>query len=818
MISKVFIVSLIALANIAYSEIWIQTNALPVGNYYFGLASYNNLLYAVGGNDGSKTISNVYCYNGTIWLETNPLPVACYGLGLATYNDLLYAVGGYDGSKAMSNVYCYNGTNWLETKSLPVSRRYLSVATYNNLLYAVGGVDNSGITKSNVYCYNGTNWVEISPLPAVRSRLGLATCNNLLYAVGGADGTTAKSNVYCYNGTAWMETNSLPATRYALGLATRNNRLYAVAGVDAGVAKSNVYCYNGTAWVETNSLPAARYGLGLVTHSDLLYAVGGWNSGIKSNVYCYTAPQLLSASIFFTNLNQTYNGSARTVRGTTTPAGLTYDITYDGYSWAPTNVGSYAITGIITSAGYFGTNTGTLVVNQAAATVTLASLAQTYTGSARSATATTTPEGLAVNFTYDGSPFAPTNAGSYTVTGTVVDANYTGATTNTLVIAQASQTITFPAIATQVVTNVLALEGSASSGFPVTYEVLAGPAQLSGSQLAFTNRGVVSIVASQAGNGNFASAAPATNTFNVLGFFDLTVNTIASGSLPAAGVYSVLEGTVITNAALWTNTLNTTQYVCQGWTLLGMEPAGGATNYLELTITNTVMLTWLWATNYWLTAQALTGGSVDVTNGWFAAGSNATLTATALPYFHFTNWSGVFTSAVNPLVLVMDEPKSMTANFAAALTVTNHIPHWWLAQHGLTNDFELDAQSDVDGDGVPNWAEYVAGTNPTNGASVFKMLRSETLLGTNYYEVISTNRGSQVLTNRVYEVTGQVWCWQSAPGRYYDIEGVPQLYGDTWRPVPGGTNLFGAGTITFTNLFNNRTNQYEFFRIRARRE
>ena len=45
------------------------------------------------------------------------------------------------------------------------------------------------------------------------------------------------------------------------------------------------------------------------------------------------------------------------------------------------------------------------------------------------------PPGLTVTLTYDGSPNAPTNAGSYEVIGTVNELNYAGSATNTLVIA-----------------------------------------------------------------------------------------------------------------------------------------------------------------------------------------------------------------------------------------------------------------------------------------------------------------------------------------------------------------------------------------------
>ena len=88
------------------------------------------------------------------------------------------------------------------------------------------------------------------------------------------------------------------------------------------------------------------------------------------------------------------------------------------------------------------TNSATLTVNKATASITLGSLNQTYNGSAKTATATTTPSGLAVTFTYNGSATAPTSAGSYTVVGTINDANYQGSATGTLVIAQASSSIT----------------------------------------------------------------------------------------------------------------------------------------------------------------------------------------------------------------------------------------------------------------------------------------------------------------------------------------------------------------------------------------
>ena len=78
------------------------------------------------------------------------------------------------------------------------------------------------------------------------------------------------------------------------------------------------------------------------------------------------------------------------------------------------------------------------------------------------------------------------------------------------------QTIDFPAIGAQFATNVLTLSATASSGLPVSFAVGSGPATISGgTTLSFTGEGPVSIVASQAGNGDWNPAPNVTNAFAV---------------------------------------------------------------------------------------------------------------------------------------------------------------------------------------------------------------------------------------------------------------------------------------------------------------
>src|SRR5207253_7545002 len=136
------------------------------------------------------------------------------------------------------------------------------------------------------------------------------------------------------------------------------------------------------------------------------------------------------------------------------------------------------------------------------ATITLSNLTQTYSGSPKSPTVTTSPDGLSgVSITYDGSATAPTNVGSYAVVASLNNANYTASNaTGTLTINKGTATITLSNLT------------QGYDGSPKSPTVTTSPAGLSGVSITYngsatapTNAGSYSVVASL-NNANYAAS------------------------------------------------------------------------------------------------------------------------------------------------------------------------------------------------------------------------------------------------------------------------------------------------------------------------
>jgi alpha-tubulin suppressor-like RCC1 family protein len=297
-----------------------------------------------------------------------------------------------------------------------------------------------------------------------------------------------------------------------------------------------------------------------------------------------------SATVTLGSLNQTYDGYPREVTATTTPAGLTVDITYDGNPTAPTNAGSYAVVVTITEANYEGSTSGTLNIAKATAVVTLSNLNQVYNGTAKAVTATTIPAGLTVDITYDGNTPAPSNAGSYAVVATINEDNYEGSATGTLVIAKATAVVTLSDL------------NQTYSGSPKLVTATTIPAGLTvdstydGNVTAPTNAGSYAVIAIV----NDANYEGSVSSTLVIAKADQTINFITPAINPAS---IVKKSTIILNATADSGLLVTfsftgpgtltgsSLYLSNPGTVVVTASQPGDSNHNAATVTTTINVT-----------------------------------------------------------------------------------------------------------------------------------------------------------------------------------------------------------------------------------
>jgi Tol biopolymer transport system component len=201
----------------------------------------------------------------------------------------------------------------------------------------------------------------------------------------------------------------------------------------------------------------------------------------------------------------------------------------------------------------------------------------------------------------------------------------------------------------------------------------------------------------------------------------------------------------------------------------------------------------------WVTASTRADGSGSVApDGLLLVpyGGSTTVVATGAAHYHVSavRTNGLQVATPNAAVYSHDWAnlkggEELAAAFAANL-VTNGVPCWWLAQYGLgTNNAAALANSDSDGS--PNWAEFYARTDPTNGASVLRILA-----------LMPAAAGAVAIE------------WPSVTGVVYAVQRAASLPPAGWATVPDASNRPGTGgVVAYTNVTSGAATR--FYRVRV---
>ncbi len=250
-----------------------------------------------------------------------------------------------------------------------------------------------------------------------------------------------------------------------------------------------------------------------------------------------------------------------------------------------------------------------------------------------------------------------------------------------------------------------------------------------------------------------------------------------------------VDDITITVDAIWTAVATTpTNTSSYAWTL----PAAPGTNYgvrVKLVGSNCTDSSWAASAAFSLAATCVVtfdpqSGTVSPTGATVTNGlAYGLLPTPARPGYAFGGWwtgaGGTGTAVSAATTVTAAQAHTLYAKWTVVAT-THGTPEPWLDQYGLVSggNYEAADAGDTDGDGVAAWQEYVAGTTPTNAASVFRATLVQS--------------GGIPCLSWAPDLTGAV------PARAYAVFGVSNL-ANVFPPTPA-TNLPAGAPVPLQAL------------------
>ena len=287
---------------------------------------------------------------------------------------------------------------------------------------------------------------------------------------------------------------------------------------------------NGTALAGIASATTATLSLaGATTLSAGSYDCIVTNSaGSATSASATLTVNRISATLTLLNLAATYDGKPKSATVVTNPGGLPLVLSYGGSTTVPSEAGSYVVSAVVNTSEVEGSASGLLTIAPAAQTVTLGALPATVAPGVAFTLNATASSGLPVTLSVvSGNASVAGNSITLAATSPVTlraaqegNGNYLPATVAeiTLTAGKLAQTITLTStISAQVSTaGLFTLAATSSSGLPVTWSLVSGPATVSGNTLALTGAaGTVVARAAQAGNVTYNPATATDLSFEV---------------------------------------------------------------------------------------------------------------------------------------------------------------------------------------------------------------------------------------------------------------------------------------------------------------
>jgi len=221
------------------------------------------------------------------WFELPGLPTPRSGLAVSSYENQIFAIGGESAQGICNTVEMYNPqTNtWTVLASKPTPVKDILAGVIGGLIYVPGGrqVNGEPTDITEIYDPKSNQWSLGASLPKPLAAYGLTVSEGRIYIFGGWDGNRIVNNAYVYESqkNTWTEISPMPTARSFPGAVVVGRKIYVIGGWDGqkALTSDEIYMPDSSSiesqWTNGPLLPSGRFGMGITNLADIIFIIGG---------------------------------------------------------------------------------------------------------------------------------------------------------------------------------------------------------------------------------------------------------------------------------------------------------------------------------------------------------------------------------------------------------------------------------------------------------------------------------------------------------------------------------------------------------------
>lgn len=273
------------------ADTWTTMPELPGRRSDVGVACTDGRLVVVGGMSAGEVLKSVVALDLATqsWNGLPDLGTARHGMAVASVGKTVYAIGGSTGAgdaQATSSAEALKlaarkpqpASEWRTLPDAPTARLMMAWTVLGDEIWIAGGMSH-GETLQTVESYNTKTeaWQTKPPLPIPLHHATAATYRGEMVVIGGASDTIAQASnkVFAFRDGKWVDLPPLQHARAAAASAVVGDKLVVVGGQDEKQLVAQTEVFDGQSWTQAAEMPTPREHLAAVSDGVYVYVVGG---------------------------------------------------------------------------------------------------------------------------------------------------------------------------------------------------------------------------------------------------------------------------------------------------------------------------------------------------------------------------------------------------------------------------------------------------------------------------------------------------------------------------------------------------------------